>query len=138
MNANEINTLSKKIIQLEDDKIREIKDLTNRRELEKSRTTGVVNSRKESSLYIQKQLRKLNEEVLEKTLAIENISRQLLKEKKKHEETEKAYKKKIDLLTEDYQQQLQNKEDEFLKIEKILKEEITYYKERQIKLLNEN
>lgn len=31
MNANEINTLSKKIIQLEDDKIREIKDLTNRR-----------------------------------------------------------------------------------------------------------
>lgn len=52
MNANEINTLSKKIIQLEDDKIREIKDLTNRRELEKSRTTGVVNSRKESSLYI--------------------------------------------------------------------------------------
>jgi hypothetical protein len=85
MNAAEINSLSKKIIQLEEDKIREIKDLNNRRELEKSRTNGVVSSRKESTLYIEKQLRKLNEEVLDKTIAIENINRELLKEKKKHE-----------------------------------------------------
>ncbi len=46
MNTSEINSLSKKLIQLEDDKLKEIKDLTNRRELEKSRTSGIVNSRK--------------------------------------------------------------------------------------------
>jgi hypothetical protein len=39
----------------------------------------VVSSRKESNLYIEKQLRKLNEEVLEKTIALENASRELLK-----------------------------------------------------------
>lgn len=44
--------------------------MTNRRELERSRTSGAVSSRKEANLYIEKQLRKLNEEVVEKTVAI--------------------------------------------------------------------
>ena len=65
--------------------MREIRELTNRRELERSRTSGAVSSRKEANSYIEKQLRKLNEEVLERTVAIENVSRELLKEKRKHE-----------------------------------------------------
>ena len=85
MATGEINTLSKKMMQLEEDRLREVRDLTNRRELERSRTSGAVSSRKEANLYIEKQLRKLNEEVLEKTIAIENVSRELLKEKRKHE-----------------------------------------------------
>lgn len=109
--------------------------MTNRRELERSRTNGVVSSRKESNLYIEKQLRKLNEEVLEKTVALENASRDLLKEKKKHEETEKSLKKKIDLMTEEFTERLAQQEDSFLKIEKILKEELQEYREKEIKLL---
>lgn len=46
---------------MEEDKLKEIKDLTNKRQLEKSRTSGLVNSKKESNQYIEKQLRKLNE-----------------------------------------------------------------------------
>ena len=42
-----------------------------------------------------KQLRKLNEEVLDKTIRIESISRELNKMKKKLEETEKNYTKKF-------------------------------------------
>lgn len=138
MNTSEINTLNKKIIQLEEEKLREIRDLTNRRELEKSRTSGMVNSRKETTQYIEKQLRKLNEEVLEKTIGIENISRELNKEKKKHEETTKNMNKKIDALTEDYEAQLAEKEQHYTKIEKILKDEILEYKSKEIRLLNEN
>jgi len=41
-------------------------------------------------------LRKLSEEVLEKTIAIENSNRDLMKEKKRHEETSKTLNKKID------------------------------------------
>lgn len=64
LNANEINTLNKKLIQSEEDKSKEIKELTNKRDLEKSRTSGIVHSRKESNQYIEKQLRKLNEDIL--------------------------------------------------------------------------
>jgi hypothetical protein len=32
-NTGEINTLSKKLMQVEEDRLREVKDLTNRREL---------------------------------------------------------------------------------------------------------
>ena len=59
--------------------MREVRDLTNRRELKRLRTSGAVTSRKEANLYIEKQLRKLNEEVVEKTVGIESISRELLK-----------------------------------------------------------
>lgn len=64
----------------------------------------------------------MNEEVLEKTLAIENASREILKEKRKHEETEKTMNKRIETLIADYDQRLAQQEDLFLKAEKILKE----------------
>ena len=103
LNTKEINTLSKKIIQLDEDKAKEIKDLTNKRELERSRTSGIVNSKKQSNQYIEKQLRKLNEDILEKTIGIENVTRKLNKEKKKLEDTTKAYEKKIEDISEDYE-----------------------------------
>lgn len=56
-----------------------MKDLNQKRDLERSRTSGIVSSRKESNQYIEKQLRKLNEDILEKTIGIENISRELNK-----------------------------------------------------------
>jgi hypothetical protein len=97
-----------------------------------------VTSRKEANLYIEKQLRKLNEEVVEKTVAIENVSRELLKEKRKHEETEKNMNKRIDLLTEDFENQLAHQQDAFSKADKILKEELADYRKKEIRLLEEN
>lgn len=116
MNAGEINSLSKKIIQIEDDKQKEVKDLSSKRELERSRTSGMVSSRKESNQYIEKQLRKLNEDILEKTIAVENVNRELNKEKRRHEETVKSMKKKVDSLTEEYETQIKEKEEHFEKI----------------------
>ena len=46
--------------------------------------------------------------------------------------------KKMENLTQEYETQLKEKEDHQTKIEKILKEEILEYKEKEIKLLNEN
>lgn len=68
-----------------------------------------MSSRKENNQYIEKQLRKLNEDILEKTIAIENTSRELNKERKKHEETAKTLNKKIENLTEEYEGQLKEK-----------------------------
>ena len=90
--------------------------MNNKRELERSRTSGMVTSRRETNQYIEKQLRKLNEEVLEKTIGIENLTRELAKEKKKHEESVKALNKKIEDLTADYENQLVEKEEHFAKI----------------------
>lgn len=42
----EINNLNKTLLTLEDSKNKEIKDLANKRELEKSRASGVISSRK--------------------------------------------------------------------------------------------
>lgn len=101
---------------MEEDKLKEIKDLTNKRQLEKSRTSGLVNSKKESNQYIEKQLRKLNEEILQKTISIENLSRQVNKEKKRNEDTVKTMNHKIETLTKQYQNQLAEKEEYFGKI----------------------
>jgi hypothetical protein len=46
--------------------------------------------------------------------------------------------KKIETLTEDYEAQLKEKDEYFAKIEKILKDEILEYKEKEIRLLSEN
>ena len=46
--------------------------------------------------------------------------------------------KKIEAITEDYEGQLKEKEEHFAKIEKILKDEILEYKEKEINLLSEN
>ena len=43
-----------------------------------------------------KQLRKLNEEVLEKAIKIENLNRDLNKAKRKFDENERLYCKKIE------------------------------------------
>lgn len=51
---------------------------------------------------MEKQIRKLNEEVLEKTILIENINREINKEKKRCEEITKSFNKKIEAITEDY------------------------------------
>lgn len=45
-----------------------------------------------------------------------------MKEKRKHEETEKTMNKRIETLIADYDQRLAQQEDLFLKAEKILKE----------------
>ena len=91
----EINNLNKALLTIEDSKNKEIKDLANKRELERSRTSGVLSSRKENTQFMDKQLRKLNEEVLDKTIKIENLSRDLAKQKKKAEEVEKSFSRKI-------------------------------------------
>lgn len=65
-----------------------------------------MNSKKESNQYIEKQLRKLNEEILEKTISIENLSREVNKEKKRHEDTTKSMTLKIETLTQDYESQI--------------------------------
>ena len=66
------------------------------------------------------------------------MTRELAKEKKKHDDTAKAMTKKIELLTEDYEGQLKEQEIQFGKEEKILKDELLEYKEKEIRLLNEN
>ena len=61
-------------------------------------------------------MRKLNEDILEKTIGIENVTRKLNKEKKKLEDTTKAYEKKIEDISEDYEEQLKEKDEHFAKI----------------------
>jgi HPt (histidine-containing phosphotransfer) domain-containing protein len=46
--------------------------------------------------------------------------------------------KKIESLVEDYETQLKEKEESYAKIEKMLKDEILEYKEKEIRLLSEN
>ena len=57
---NEINNLNRNLLAIEEYKNKEIKGLTNKRELERSRTSGIVSSRKENTQFMDKQLRKLN------------------------------------------------------------------------------
>lgn len=52
-----------------------------------------------------KQIRKLNEDILEKAIKIENLTRQLNRNKRKSEESEKALNKKIqDLINQKEQE----------------------------------
>jgi hypothetical protein len=46
--------------------------------------------------------------------------------------------KRIDLLTEDFEGQLAQQQDAFIKAEKILKEELQDYRLKEIRLLEEN
>lgn len=82
----EINNLNRSLLSIEDVKNREIRDISAKRELEKSRTSGVVSSRKENNQFMDKQLRKLNEEVLEKAIRVENLTREINKLRRKYEE----------------------------------------------------
>jgi hypothetical protein len=115
-----------------------VRELSSRRELERSRTSGLVNSKKESNQYIEKQLRKLNEDILEKTLAIETLTRELTREKKRHEDTARANAHQLDTLTQHYEGQLAEKQDHFAKLETLLKEEILECKQKEIRLMSEN
>ena len=66
----EINNLNRNLLAIEEYKNKEIKELSSKRELERSRTSGIVSSRKENNQFMDKQLRKVNEEVLEKAIKI--------------------------------------------------------------------
>jgi hypothetical protein len=46
--------------------------------------------------------------------------------------------KRIDEITEEYEQRLAQQKGQFLKAEKILKEELQEYRQKEIKLLEEN
>lgn len=119
---SEINNLHKKYLTFEENMNKQIKEINSKRELERSRTSGLVSSRKENNQFMDKQLRKLNEEVLDKTIRIESISRELNKMKKKLEETEKNYTKKFQEMIAEREEETAEREAHFAKIEKSLKE----------------
>lgn len=97
----EVNNLNRSLLAIEDYKNREIKEISSKIDLERSRTSGIVSSRKENNQFMDKQLRKLNEEVLEKSIKVENLNRELNKARRKIEESERIYSKKFeDMLTE--------------------------------------
>lgn len=84
-----------------------------------------------------KQLRKLNEEVLDKTIKIESISRELNKIKKKSEETEKSYTKKFEEMIAEREEESAEREAHFAKIQNSLKQEILEFKANELKLLGQ-
>ena len=69
-----------------------------------------------------KQLRKLNEEVLDKTIKIQNLSRELTKIKKKAEESEKSLLKKIENQISEREEENREREEHFAKNEKLLRQ----------------
>jgi hypothetical protein len=51
-------------------------------------------------------VRKLNEEIMEKTLQIEGVSRELVREKRKYEDTVRQHNNLVSEIKEKYEEQL--------------------------------
>ncbi len=54
-----------------------------------------------------RQIRKLNEEIMEKTLQIEGISRELVRQNKKYEDTVRQHNNVLNEIKEKYEEQLE-------------------------------
>ena len=53
-----------------------------------------------------RQVRKLNEEIMEKTLQVESVSRELNREKKKFEDTVRQHNNMVNDIREKYEEQI--------------------------------
>jgi hypothetical protein len=54
-----------------------------------------------------RQIRKLNEEIMEKTLQIEGISRELVRQNKKYEDTVRQHNNVLNEIKENYEEKLE-------------------------------
>jgi hypothetical protein len=65
------------------------------KDLEKSRTNGIMVYCKETSAFMEKEVGKLAEELLEKSISIEQFTKDIIKIKRNLEITEKRSEEKI-------------------------------------------
>lgn len=93
--VSENNVLRNKILQIQISKNNEVREAESKKELEKSRTHGILNYCKENNAFIEKEVKRLAEELLEKTISIDGFTKEVLKQKKNLEQTEKRYEDKI-------------------------------------------
>jgi len=129
-NVSEINSLNKVISKLQDEQNKEIRDLNSKRELERSRTSGLISSRRENNTFMDKQVRKLNEDIMERTLRIEGISRELNREKRKYEDTVRQHNNLVNAIKEKYEEQIEVERQQTTRTEKALRTEIQEIKEQ--------
>lgn len=91
----EINELKNKLLVLESQSSKEIRELDAKRLLERSRTAVVMEGSKESTNYLEKEIQKLTRELSEKNSQLENLTKSYLAEKKKNEDSQKIFNDKL-------------------------------------------
>ena len=82
---SENNILRNNLLALELEKNKEIQVVENKKELEKSRTIGILSFCKENSHFMEKELTRLAEQLLEKNISIESFTKELLKQRRQTE-----------------------------------------------------
>lgn len=64
-------------------------------ELERSRTVGIIGSSKESTTFMDREIRKLAEEIANKNNQLNSLTKNYLSEKRKNEEQTKVFNNKV-------------------------------------------
>jgi hypothetical protein len=88
---SENNVLRNQLLALELEKNKEIQVVENKKELEKSRTIGILSFCKENNHFMEKELTRLAEQLLEKNISIESFTKELLKQRKQSEANERRF-----------------------------------------------
>lgn len=84
---SENNILRNHVLQTEIKRDFEVKNAESKRELEKSRTQGIISFCKENAAYIEKEVSRLAQQLLEKSISIEQFTKDILKSKRNLELT---------------------------------------------------
>lgn len=79
--------LRNQILQIEIKKGNEVKEAENKRDLEKSRTHGIITFCKENTSFLEKEIGRLGSELLEKNISIDQFTKDMLKIRKNIEQS---------------------------------------------------
>lgn len=111
----EINELKNKLMVVESQANREIRDLDAKRSLERSRTAIVIEGSKESTIYLEKEIQKLTRDLSDKNNQLENLTKSYLSEKKRNEESQKTFNDKLTEVRREHEELQRDKLHQFEK-----------------------
>lgn len=93
----------------------QIRELNAKTELERSRTVGIIGSSKESTTFMDRQIRKLTEDITQKNIQLDNLTKNLLAEKRKNDDQSKVFNDKVTKLIAEQEEALRERTAQFEK-----------------------
>jgi site-specific recombinase len=96
--------LRNSLLALELEKNKEIQVVEGKKELEKSRTIGILSFCKENNHFLEKELTRLAEELLNKNISIESFTKELARQQRHTDSTRRTYEDAIAKLKQEQEQ----------------------------------
>lgn len=105
-----------------------------KKELEKSRTIGILSFCKENNHFMEKELTRLAEELLNKNISIESFTKELAKQQRQNDANRRGFEDTIAKLKQDHEAAEAEWQAHQAKIEKQHKQEVQEMIEKHIQL----